>query len=361
MHGFLLTIPLFCDKLLKKIKKQGEKRKMKHKLLKQVWIFILIFGAVFWGCQTNEVRAAIVSTSHQKYSYGELKKDLKQLQKKYPDYCQVNVIGQSVDDRNLYEVVLGNPEAKKHLVVIANLHAREYMTTQLCMKQIEYYLGQYNKKISGKKVSAVLDKVAIHYVPSCNPDGTAISQFGFNTIKNKTLRAKLKKMPGSATTWKANARGVDLNRNWNVAFKKSGTRGSSGFRGNKAASEPEIKALVRMVNRIQKKGKVVGVVSYHSTGSIIYGRCASRATASVRKQTNRMYKTARNLTGYHLMPTESLRVAAGCSREYFLYKKNIPCITIEIGRNACPLKISEFSSIWKKNKNVVIKEAMLFD
>lgn len=337
------------------------REEMKHRFLRNIWILVLVLGTTFFGCQGNEVRAAIVSTSHQKYSYGEYKKDLKQLQKKYPEYCQVNVIGQSADDRNLYEVILGNPEAKKHLVVIANLHAREYMTIQLCMKQIEYYLGQYNKKISGKKVSDVLDKVAIHYVPSCNPDGTAISQYGFNAIRNKSLRAKLRKMPGSARTWKANARGVDLNRNWDVAFRKSGKRGSAGFRGNKAASEPEIKALVKMMNKIQKQGKIAGVVSYHSTGSIIYGKCAGQAAALVKKQTTRMYKTAQNLTGYRLMPVESLKTAGGCSREYFLYKKKIPCITLEIGRNACPLGIGEFSSIWKKNKDVVIKEAMLFD
>lgn len=322
---------------------------------------MLVFIAAFVVGQGNKVQAAVVSTNHQKYSYGEYKKDLKQLQKKYPEYCQVNVIGKSADDRNLYEVVLGNAEAKKHLVVIANLHAREYMTTQLCMKQIEYYLGQYNKKISGKKVSAVLNKVAIHYVPSCNPDGTAISQYGFNAIRNKSLRSQLYKMRGSSRTWKANARGVDLNRNWNVAFRRAGTRGSSGFHGNSPASEPEVKALVKMINKIEKKGKIVGVVSYHSTGSIIYGKCAGQATASVRKQTTRMYKTAQSLTGYHLMPTESLSYAGGCSREYFLYKRRIPCITLEVGRNACPLGIGEFSSIWNKNKNVVIREAMLFD
>lgn len=322
---------------------------------------MLVFIAAFVVGQGNKVQAAVVSTNHQKYSYGEYKKDLKQLQKKYPEYCQVNVIGKSADDRNLYEVVLGNAEAKKHLVVIANLHAREYMTTQLCMKQIEYYLGQYNKKISGKKVSAVLNKVAIHYVPSCNPDGTAISQYGFNAIRNKSLRSQLYKMRGSSRTWKANARGVDLNRNWNVAFRRAGTRGSSGFHGNSPASEPEVKALVKMINKIEKKGKIVGVVSYHSTGSIIYGKCAGQATASVRRQTTRMYKTAQSLTGYHLMPTESLSYAGGCSREYFLYKRRIPCITLEVGRNACPLGIGEFSSIWNKNKNVVIRVAMLFD
>ncbi len=331
------------------------------KRIRQFFILCLFLGIVCVAGKSIETKAAIVSTNHQKYTYTEYKKDLRQLEKKYSEYCQVRVIGQSADDRNLYEVILGNPQAKKHLIVIANLHGREYMTTQLCMKQIEYYLKKYNKKINGTKVSKVLNKVAIHYVPSCNPDGTAISQFGYNAIRNKSLRAALKKMPGSTVKWKANARGVDLNRNWAVAFRKGGTRGYAGFHGNKAASEPEVKALVKMVNRIEKEGTISGVISYHSTGSILYGRCADSATTKVKNATTRMYKIAQQLTGYRLMPTESISSAAGCSREYFLYKRNIPCITLEVGRGSCPLSISEFPSIWSKNKNVVIREAMLFD
>ncbi|MDO5146386.1 MAG: M14 family zinc carboxypeptidase [Eubacteriales bacterium] len=321
----------------------------------------LLLGFFFWGTQSLEGRAAIVSTDHQKYTYGELKEDLKKLEKKYEEHCQVNVIGKSADNRNLYEVVLGNPEAKRHLLVIGNLHAREYMTTQLCMKQIEYYLSDYEKKVNGTKISKVLDKVAIHYVPSCNPDGTAISQSGFGAIRDKDLRRQLYRMPGSSRTWKANARGVDLNRNWDASFRRGGRRGYAGYHGTKAASEPEVKVLVKWLNEIEDTGKVVGVVSYHSTGSIIYGRCASNATGKVKEQTTRMYRVAQSLTGYRLMPAESLRSAGGCSREYFLYKKKIPCITLEVGRRPCPLSIGEFSSIWKKNKDVVIKEAMLFD
>lgn len=325
------------------------------------WIFTAVLICCI-GFTTKGVTAdaAIVSGGKKNYSYSELQKDLKQLEKKYKENCQVNVIGKSEDNRNLYEVVIGNPDAKKHLLVIGNLHAREHMTVQLCMKQIEYYLSNYNKKISGKKVSNTLDKVAIHYVPSCNPDGTAISQRGFNAIRNKSLRAGLRRMGGSSSRWKANARGVDLNRNWNIPFKRAGRKGASGYRGSKAASEKEIKSLVRWVNRIEKQGKISGVVSYHSTGSILYGRCASRATKKVRSATNRMYKVAKSLTGYHLMPTESIAVARGCSREYFLYKRNMPCITIEVGRGAAPLSGGEFGSIWAKNKNVVIREAQLF-
>lgn len=41
------------------------------------------------------------------------KTDLKQLQKKYRDHCQVNVIGKTADKRNLYEVVIGKSKRKE--------------------------------------------------------------------------------------------------------------------------------------------------------------------------------------------------------------------------------------------------------
>lgn len=332
----------------------------KTKITRMMLLLCIMIAGCFM-CRMKTEAATIVSTNHQKYSYNEYRTDLSQLAKKYPKKIQVNVIGKSADNRNLYEVVLGNPEAKKHLLVIANLHAREYMTTQLCMAQIERYLQMYNKKIGGATVSKVLDKVAIHYVPSCNPDGTAISQYGFGAIRNKKLRSALRRMPGSSYRWKANARGVDLNRNWDIYFRRSGTRGSSGYRGTSPASEPEIKALVKWVNGVEKKGKIVGMVSYHSTGSLIYGKCSKEINSKVKSQTARMTSVARKLTGYRIMPTESLRYAAGCSREYFLYKRKIPCITIEVGYGACPLGAREFSSIWKKNKDMIMRQAMLFD
>lgn len=325
--------------------------------LSSILVFSLLAVIVF----AAKTRAAVVSTGHKKYSYKEMVEDIERLKETYPDYLNYNVIGKTPDKRKIYELVLGNPDAKKHLLVISNLHAREYMTIQLSMAQIERYCKLYKKKINNTQVSKTLDKVAIHYIPSCNPDGTAISQFGFGAIKNKKLRRSLKKMGDGSYRWKANARGVDLNRNWAIAWRHSGSRGAAGYRGPKAASEPEIKALVKWFDSIQKQGKVAGIISYHSTGSILYGRCARQASHRVKKETTKMYKLARKLTGYRLVGTESISSARGCSREYFLYKRNIPFITLEVGHGECPLSAGEFSSIWRKNKDLVIREAMLFD
>lgn len=276
-------------------------------------------------------------------------------------YCRFQVIGKSADQRELYQITLGSEHAGKHLIVIANLHAREYMTTRLCLKQIAYYGKNYDKRMDeNTSVRDILNQVAIHYFPSCNPDGAAISQYGFSMIRDRRLREGLIKTKKNPRTWKANARDVDLNRNWDSDYWHLKRVGKPGLSGEYPESEQEIKVLLHAIDTIGKMGEICGIISYHSTGSVIFGRCAKEASKKVREVTERMYKKALELTGYELMPEEAVEDTLGCSREYFLYKRRIPFITIEVGEGECPLKEEEFPAIWEKNKNLVLEEAMLF-
>ena len=60
---------------------------------------MLMVCCIAFTTQGLTVNAAIVSGGKKNYSYKELKTDLKQLQKKYRDHCQVNVIGKTADKR----------------------------------------------------------------------------------------------------------------------------------------------------------------------------------------------------------------------------------------------------------------------
>ena len=302
-----------------------------------------------------------VNTHHQKYSYSEMRQDIKQLKNTYANYVQVNIIGKSNDNRNMYDVVIGNPNAKKSMLVVSSIHAREYMTAQLSMAQIEHYLKNYNGKIDGVSVKSVLSKVNIHYIPMANPDGVTISQFGISKIKDRKLREALKKMPGASrtSTWKANARGVDLNRNNDAFFiaNYGGSRGSEGYSGPKALSEPETRAIAKLLKKLKNKKTLTSVVNYHAMGSIVYGD----SSGGVRKSTSKMYSLARGITGY----ADSKGAASGGKsvgnlREYVMYKIKVPSITLEIGVNGCPLPISQFSGIWRRNHSLVLREARLF-
>lgn len=302
-----------------------------------------------------------INTNKQNYGYEELCSDISALKKLYGSRFHYNVAGQSADGRNIYEIVVGNPYADQTILVVAQLHAREYMTSQLCMKQIEYYLQNYNDTLGGVKVSDVLSKVAIHYIPMANPDGAEISQHGFSAIRNKSLRKKLMKMPGSGnpSLWKANARGVDLNKNYPYNYvAKQGTRGSEGFTGPGKNSEPETKAISALIDRLISSSTVRGEINYHATGSIIFGDYEG----PLKKTITEMYNLACDITGYSSAAGYSSRgdgKSVGNLREYVMYKKKLPSITLEIGKSACPLPISEFKDIWVRNRNVVLREAEL--
>ncbi|HBA97402.1 MAG TPA: hypothetical protein DCZ23_04755 [Lachnospiraceae bacterium] len=302
-----------------------------------------------------------INTGIQKYSYTELCSDIKALKKLYGRYFHYNTIGRSADGRNIYDLVIGNQHAGQSVLVIAELHAREYMTSQLCMKQIEYYLQNYNEQLDGVLVSDVLNKVAIHYVPMANPDGASISQYGFSAVRNTTLRKKLLKMPGSQnpSQWKANARGVDLNRNYPYEYvARSGRRSSEGYTGPEKCSEPETKAITGLINKLKNSTTVRGQINYHATGSIVFGDYEGPLKETITD----MYKLACSITGYASASGYSKSTggdSTGNLREFVMYKKKLPSITLEIGKSACPLPLSEFNGIWQKNKSLVLLEAKL--
>ena len=263
--------------------------------------------------------------------------------------------------RVVYIESIGNPNAKKTLLVVSNLHAREYMTVQLCMAQIEYYLKNYYRSISGTVPVNVFEKIAVHFVPMANPDGVTISQYGIRAIHKASLRKTLRKMPGANRhrLWKANARGVDLNRNYPVSYRaRYQKRGSEGYTGTHAASEPETRAILSLLRKIRKTSKLKGVVNYHAMGSIAFGGCSKRG--NVRKVTAAMYRRAVALTRYGSSAGYNAgKPSIGNFREYVVYKKKIPSITLEIGVRGCPLPSSQFPSAWRRNYRLVLEEAKL--
>ena len=303
-------------------------------------------------------RKTVVSTGHSKYSYAEMIGDIRILSRQYSEYCHYRSIGKTVDDRNLWEVTVGNPDAKKSLLVMGALHAREYMTSQLCMKQIEYYLQNYNKEIRGIKVSKLLNTVNIKFTPMVNPDGVTISQYGLKRIRNRKLRTSLAKYRPTSR-WKSNARGVDLNNNYPITYiANHGKRGSSGYSGPRSASELETQAIIKWVN--ENKYKALGIVNYHAMGSIVFGDTNRRMNAHTRKWTTKMYRLARSITGYACSAGYGGGGrSVGNFREYVTEKKQIPCITLEIGYGGCPLLASQFGGIWSRNATLPLREAYL--
>lgn len=314
--------------------------------------------------QTTVEMGDIVDTSKQKYTYEEMKEDLEILAKKYPDRLTVNVLATTRDGNNVYEAVFGNQNATKHYIIHAGIHAREYMTSLLAMEQLEYYLEQEKTaSYNGVSYETLFDDVAIHLVPMVNPDGIAISQFGLDGVHSEEIKSDIESwynrdQANGVTTntletymkrWKANANGVDLNRNFDYGFEEfvgSSNPGAEKYKGTYAACEPEAKALVDLTNRVSP----VAAISYHATGSVIYWDYGQ--TGTLREDCLSLVEMIHQVTGYEIKYAASDKQDAAGYGDWAVMQKQIPSATVEIGTGACPLEISEFPSIWERNKQM---------
>lgn len=310
--------------------------------------------------------APIVPSDGALYTYDDMEQDLFELQARYPELLQVRSLGTSPDGREIYEAMLGDPEAEKHILIQASIHAREHMNTLLAMRQLEFTLEYYDTAdFHGVPYSELFADYCFHVLPMTNPDGVTISQLGPDAIRSPELRETLETCRaldgGSGDSywrrWKANARGVDLNRNFDSGWQEyvgTGHISSDCYKGESPASEPEVQAILR----VAEEYPLICTISYHSTGGCVYWDygCQGELFQSDRA----LAEAASSLTGYKMTSSvTSAQDAAGCS-DYFVLERGIPSVTIENGHEACPLPASEFSGMWLANVDLWPTLAELF-
>lgn len=233
----------------------------------------------------------LINIHNRCYGYDSMERDLQELAQAHPRLVSLEVVGESVDHRNIYCMRLhgvksgagatskkeqsGSQSEKKSraILVQASMHAREWKNTQLLMLMAEKFLRCYEADIlwEGIPYRQLLKYFDLYLLPMVNPDGVQISQFGLDGIEDEDIRETLHqrmseckgKEASIAKRWKGNARGVDLNRNFPIGFPCEEVNP-----GEKPLSEPESLALWDCISRWQPEL----VVNYHSCGQEIFYR-----------------------------------------------------------------------------------------
>lgn len=306
----------------------------------------------------------VVEVSDQKYSYEQMQQDLYILKERYPEKMEIQSLGMTADGRDITEVILGEIGADHHILIQASMHAREYMNTVLAMNQIEDYLRyEEDRRYDGILWKELYQNVCLHVIPMVNPDGVMISQEGMSAIKDEVLKEQLEQCYESDRTigrgeqdreryfrmWKANAKGVDLNRNFDAGWKEYiGSRMPSAdcYKGMSPASESETRAVLS----VAEKYTLDCCVAYHSFGNLIYWNYGSQG--EILDADQQLAKCVSDITGYEMVSTvQDSTDAAGCS-DYFVLKLGIPAVTIENGGCECPLPIEEYQLIYQKNQDL---------
>ena len=296
-----------------------------------------------------------------RYTYGEFQRDLSQLQKQAGSALRVDVLDKTVDGNQLYDLRVGKPEAKHHLLVFGGIHAREYITVQLVMRQAVELLAaqQKNGSFRDAAIRDLLADTEIHLIPMANPDGVSISQLGMDGIHTEAVRETVRNIAskdgkqltaGYLQQWKSNANGVDLNRNFDALWESYndhlGHASADHYKGTAPECEIESKALADLTRRV----KFDATLSYHTQGEVIYWNFGQEG--ALRDMTLALAKRTAELTGYRLDGNFQALDTAGY-KDWAISKMGIPSLTIEVGHGGNPVDPTQMESIWRENKDVV--------
>ncbi len=258
----------------------------------------------------------------KRYTYSTLTADLTKLQKAYPSLIKTGTIGNSAAGRKIPYFKLG--KGTKNVLVVASLHAREHITSKYIMLCAAEYCNAFMSE-SGKygnyDMKALLMKYTVFIVPNANPDGLEIVANG------KSPTVTIPKF--SRSNYKANARGVDLNRNFPLGWSQlnNGTKAPANafYKGKTAGSEPETKALISLC----KKYRFDFVLSFHITGECVFWGDTYRTTYNDTYKT--FAKKITNVTGFYLPPPTADSTSYGGGFEnWFRHLYNKPGLCIEL-------------------------------
>ncbi len=115
-----------------------------------------------------------MSVKQDKYvNHNELSEILQGLAKEYQDYVDLDIIGRSLENREIWAVTITNKatgmhEKKPAMLVSACIHAGEITGTQVSLYLINYILEHIGKDAY---INRILEKRTLYVLPRTNPDG----------------------------------------------------------------------------------------------------------------------------------------------------------------------------------------------
>lgn len=302
------------------------------------------------------------------YTYENMQDDLGIFAESFPEYLQVSCLGKSADLRKIDCLRIGKQNAQQKVFIFGGIHGREYMTCQLIMEQAANFLLclKNNSIYKGISYRKLLGKRAIYAVPMANPDGVSIAQFGWKSVRTSELRKAVLEIAERErgglscesyfSRWKANARGVDLNRNfpadWGQYTAGSLQASSERYKGIFPESEEE----TRVLTRLTRKERFRRTLSYHSSGQVIYWNFGQKGC--LREVTENFADRISKVTGYETDGDFQKLEGAGY-KDWALQSMGIPSLTVEIGKQDSPLPRYCFEEVYRENRWVW--EEMLLD
>lgn len=276
---------------------------------------------------------------------------------KYP-YLHCQPIGSSACGREICALVLlpSSVPAKDNVLFTAAFHGQEWLTSLIILRFAEDICEalQQNTPFVGVDLHRAFYGRRLYFVPLVNPDGVDIATQGSDSAGKyaDTVRALGGDTKG---LWQANARGVDINHNFDAGFDTPYANMPTApaprrYRGEYAESESETAALCNLCRRVPFRH----VTALHSQGEEIYWHYGEHTPAGA----HMMSEILACSSGYRAVePTGS--AAFGGFKDWFIDTYHRAGFTIELGRGENPLPISDMYPIYKRVQEMLLLDAML--
>lgn len=274
------------------------------------------------------------------------------LKGKYP-FLKLGVIGKSVLGRELYSLQIGT--AKETVLYAGAFHGQERLTTLVLLRFAEAlcHALQEDSELSGVSARRALFGRSLLIVPDVNPDGCDAALCGAKACGSAAARI-YQLCEGDFSVWNANARGVDLNHNFDAGWeilhemeRRAGIYGPAPRRygGPRPESEPETCALTALCRQTD----VRTVMAFHSQGEEIYWSYGEHTPPRSR----RMAEILSASSGYAMEEPMGL-ASHGGFKDWFIEKFGRPGFTVEIGRGKNPLPPADLETIYPRIEEMLL-------
>ncbi len=253
------------------------------------------------------------------YVYSDLQRDCCKLCR---GGAECGSIGRSLTGAHIVYFHFG-PQNGGQIIIQGGMHAREWVTSVLVTRQA---FALADKKLP----------LGVFLIPMTNPDGVTLAQKGADAFP--AIAQGLTAVNGGSrdfSLWKANARGVDINCNfdarWGSGAGNVRAPSSASCIGAYPESEPETAALARFTRKVRP----LMTLSYHALGREVYYDFGQQGMAWERDRA--IAKAVGNFLGYDVIDGDL--GSAGGYKDWCVSELGIPALTVEIisGASSHPL------------------------
>lgn len=253
------------------------------------------------------------------YDYGYVCGELK-------NFPHTFSIGETEEGRDLHCIRVGNGAIP--VVFAAAFHGLEYLTAPALLSFVSAFefMLEYHSKIT------------LYTIPMVNPDGVEIALHGIDP-KNPHHRRIVDSTGIIDFThlWQANARGVDINHNFDALWERlrSGAAPTK-FGGYTPLSERETRAVTTLLQNVKPEL----FIAFHSQGKEIYYDFNDMENKFAKANAEYVAKKC----GY-TAAVPSGTASFGGAKDWYIQEFHKQAYTVELGQGRNPLPVSQLHSM----------------